>query len=149
MIEQTPVENEPKPDAAPDEPPAVDLSTNVTGSGAPDGFGLGRSTGSSTGRAGSGDARSRWGWYAGQVQSRLLDRLRNHPKLRSATLRLEVRIWADASGRVTKSDLASTTGDPALDQALKTDVLQNFRFQEPPPAGMPMPIHLRIAARRP
>ena len=152
MIEQAPVENETKPEEAPDEPPAVDIGTNISGDGPPDAFGLsGRSrAGSGTG-TGSGNAqqRSRWGWYASQVQTRIQSAIRNNRVTRAANLRADVKIWADSTGRVVRASIASSTGNAALDAALRDQVLTGLQLSEPPPEGMPMPIVLRVTARRP
>ena len=150
MIEQTPMnEPEEKPDDKPEAPKAPDVSTGVKGNG-PDGFGLsgGRPGGFLNG-SGAAQARSRWGWYAGQVQTRIAEALRNNPKTRSSGLRLEVRIWADLTGRVTRARLGGSTGDTATDEAIKSEVLTGLQLQSAPPQGMPMPIVLRITARRP
>jgi TonB family protein len=63
-------------------------------------------------------------------------------------MKVQVRIWADSTGRVTRAKLDGTTGDPKLDDALQK-VLTNIQLQEPPPAGMPAPIVMRLTARRP
>lgn len=149
MVEQAPVDDtEQKPD---DKPPdaAPDLSTNNTGPGGPDSFGLGGRSGNSgngNSRAGSG---SKWGWYAAQVQTRIAEALRRNNRTKVAGLSLKVRIWPDASGRVERASLAGTTGDTALDDAIRNDVLTGLQLQEPPPPGMPKPIVLRINARKP
>lgn len=152
MIEQAPVENESKPEEAPDEPPAADLGTNIAGDGPPDGFGL-----SGSGRSGIAGGvstaqrqqRSRWGWYASQVQTRIQQAVRNNRSTRAASLRADVKVWADSTGRITRATIASSSGDAALDAALRDQVLTGLQLSEPPPEGMPMPIVLRIAARRP
>jgi TonB family protein len=150
MIEQTPIENEEqKPDEAP-APAAASLGTNIQGSGGPDAFGL-----SGNGRGtvlGGGPARataSRWGWYAGHVQSSISDALRKNPRTREASFRVEVRVWADLTGRITRATLGESTGNAALDEAIKADVLTGLQLPEPPPDGMPMPIVMRLTARRP
>jgi hypothetical protein len=51
----------------------------------------------------------------------------------------EVRVWVDSSGRITR---ASGGGDAAA-------VLEGVRLSGPPPADMPMPIVMRISAKRP
>lgn len=155
MVEQTPVnEPEDKPEEPPpaDDPPAP-LATGIAGDGPPDGFGLaargGGGTGSgSRGLGGSGRSASRWGWYAGKVQTTLAEALRRHPRTREAVLNARVRIWPDATGRITRANLASSTGSAALDAAV-TEALMGTMLPEPPPADMPTPIVLRINARRP
>ncbi|MBS0659371.1 MAG: hypothetical protein JSR82_14110 [Verrucomicrobia bacterium] len=147
MVEQEKVEeNEPKPEEAPKEAPAA--STNIKGSGT-DGFGLRGGAPSLGGEARRG-GNSRWGWYAGQVQGRIASALRSHPRTRQGRFEnLTVRIWADATGRITRASLGGSTGDAGLDAALRNEVLAGLQLAEAPPTGMPMPIVLRVNARRP
>lgn len=151
MIEQAPVDNEPKPAATPDEPPPASIGTNIAGGGPPDAFGLSGAGRSGIGGAGTGrqQQRSRWGWYASQVQSRVQEAVRTNKATRAANLRADVKIWADSTGRVTRAAIASSTGNSALDAALRDQVLTGMRLSEAPPEGMPMPITLRVTARRP
>lgn len=161
MVPQEAVtEPEPKPEEPPPqaEPPPADLGTNVQGDGPPDGFGLSGNaggmglpggTGTSLGGNQGRKTGSKWGWYAGLVQSRIAEALRRHDKTKSADLYLKLRIWADAGGRIEKVALAGSSGNPALDQSLQNEVLAGLVLPEPPPADMPMPIVLRITAKRP
>ena len=139
--EEHPEEEPPKP---PDQPP---IGTGIKGDGSSNTFNLGSGTGNGFGK-GQSDS-SRFGWYAGQVQSKVSEALRNNRKTRTAELNVRARIWSDSNGRVTRASLAGTTGDPALDAALQDEVLTGLRLSEPPPAGMPMPIVLRLTAKRP
>jgi outer membrane biosynthesis protein TonB len=157
MVEQTPVnEPEEKPVEAPkvDEPPPAPMGTNVAGNGPPDGFGLsgGNGTGG-TGLGGSGSGRkvggSKYGWYAGQVQSKIADAMRQHSRTRNASLSLQVRIWPDSTGRISRAQLVGSSGDPQVDEAIKNEVLTGLQLMEPPPADMPTPIVLRLSARKP
>ena len=150
--EQKPEVAKPKdePPRAKDEPPAGPLGTGIQGNGPGDGFGLGGGSGLGGGPGGNGrGGGSRWGWYAGKVQSKVADALRSNRKTRSANLSVPVKIWPDSTGRVTRATLAGTTGDAGLDAALKNEVLNGLQLPEPPPAGMPLPITLRINAKRP
>jgi len=54
----------------------------------------------------------------------------------------------DANGRVTRSQLVGTSGNPAVDQAIKNQVLNGLVLPQAPPADLPMPINLRITARK-
>lgn len=155
MIEQAPVEEaEPKADDnPPDEPPSDPIGTNIAGDGPADGFGLGRAGNGGLGGTGRGLGRSggsQFGWYAGQVQSRIAEAMRKNRRTRNASIRgMQVRVWPDSTGRITKVQLAGSTGDSATDAALENNVLKGLQLQEPPPAGMRMPIVLRLNARRP
>lgn len=156
MIEQVPIEAEEKPPEAPkpkDEPPPAALGTNIKGPGGSDAFGLGSAGnggGIGLGQGGGGGRQgSKWGWYAGQVQSKVAEALRQNRLTRNASLRVEVRVWADMTGRITRAQLSGSTGDANLDRTLQNEVLAGLRLAEPPPEGMPMPIVLRLSARRP
>lgn len=144
---EQPMIKEDQPKAAPpkDEPP---LGTGIKGSGPGDAFGLGSQSGNGRigGTEGSG---SKWGWYASQVQSRIQQAMQQNHKTRSASLSVNVRVWPDSGGRITRAQLASSTGDSTLDSAIRDEILTGLQLQEPPPPGMPTPITLRVAARRP
>ena len=152
MVEQEPVpDNEPPPDNSPPEaPPSEDLGTGIAGNGPDMGLGSAGSGGSGkiggTGKRGGG---SKFGWYAAKVQSSIADALRRNPATKSATMTLQIRVWPDANGRITRAQLVGTTGNPAVDQAIKDQVLTGLQLPEAPPADMPTPIVLRISARKP
>ena len=98
----------------------------------------------------SDGGKTKWGWYASQVQARIGDAMRKNPRTRKASARIGVRIWADPStGRVTRAALVSSTGDTAMDAAIRDEVLTGLQLDQPPPEGMPMPIVMRVTARRP
>lgn len=136
MIEQVPVEaEEAKPEPAPaEEAPAI--GTNVSGNGPADGFGLGRAGGEGRGggRIGGGSrgAASKWGWYAGKVQNRIGQALKNHPRVRSAEMDLTVRVWSDSGGKISRVQLVGSTGDTGLDGALRDEVLTGLQLQDSP-----------------
>jgi len=150
MIDQTPVNEEPKPESKP-EPPSPSIGTGIKGDGPADGFGL--SGGNGNGFMGGGSGRSgggsRWGWYASQVQARIADALRQNPHTRSASLRIQIRIWPNNTGRITRVQLVESTGDQSVDNAIRDEVLTGLQLQEPPPSDMPTPITLRLTAKRP
>ncbi|MGH8046675.1 MAG: TonB C-terminal domain-containing protein [Chthoniobacterales bacterium] len=148
MIEQEPVKQDPKPEPPkPAEPPA--LGTALKGDG-PDGFGLsGDGNGSIGGIGGTAGSRSKWGWYAGQVQQRVASAVRNHKLTRTASMTLVVRVWVDSTGRVARASLDGSAGRADMDNALKNEILTGLQLEEGPPDGMPMPIVMRINVKRP
>jgi protein TonB len=139
--DEKPKEDEPKPPKPP-EPP---IGTNIKGDGKGDSFGLSGKGGSGFGGGGG----NQFDWYAGQVQRRIADALRNNSKTREASLSVKVRVWTDASGRIARAELAESTGDSSLDETLRSQILTGLQLSEGPPEGMPMPILLRLTARRP
>jgi outer membrane biosynthesis protein TonB len=90
----------------------------------------------------------RWDWYAAKVQRNLREAMQGHRKTRSANFVVEMQIWPDSSGRIEKVKLLRSTGDATLDAALRTEVFPGLQLEEPPPAGMKLPINLRLSAKR-
>lgn len=87
--------------------------------------------------------------YAGQVKTRIQQALESNPRTRKAGMTIEIRVWPDASGRITRAKLANSTGDTALDALIRDEILTGLQISQPPPEGMPAPIIMRISARRP
>ncbi len=152
MEQQQPVAAEEKHDDAPKpkaEAPAPNLGTGLKGDG-PGLSGLGGTgNGGGFGGTGSGGGGSKWGWYAGKVQSRVAEALRRNRTTKSASLKIQVRIWPDPdTGHVSRAKLDGTTGDHNLDNAIVNEVLTGLQL-DAPPKGMPVPIVMRVTARRP
>lgn len=147
MVEQPPVDPlEEPPDDTPLAAPPEDLGSNASGAGPAiiSGKGNGNTIGGKPRTSGS-----QFGWYAAKVQASLADALRQNPATRTATMSLQVRIWPDATGRITRVQLVGTSGNPAVDDAIKNRILTGHQLPQAPPAGMPSPIVLRITARPP
>lgn len=87
--------------------------------------------------------------YAGQVKSRIQQALESNPRTRKAGMKIEVHVWPDATGRISRTKLASSTGDAALDDLIRDQILTGLQISQPPPEGMPVPIRMMISARRP
>jgi len=151
FVEETMPDSPPEPQEA---APAEALGSNIQGDGPADGFGLvgrggtGLIGGTGLGR-GQGGVGSKYGAFAGKVQRAIADALRTHPKIKTSSITLEIRVWADSTGRVTRVRLAQSSGDPDLDRAITEEALANLQLPETPPADMPMPIVMRITAKRP
>src|ERR1035437_7773981 len=137
-----------KPDETP-QPSGPSITTSIVGNG-PDAFGVGaaRRGGNQLTEGGSRGQRSRFGWYAAQVQSSIQGTLSRNSLTNRAKFENEVRIWADITGRITRIKLKGSTGDAALDHAI-TESLTGLMLQQPPPADLKMPIVMKLSARRP
>jgi periplasmic protein TonB len=136
--------DEPVKNAKSDEPPGP-LSLDAKAEGPGDLFQLGGHPG---GNPYGGRGGSRWGWYASIVQAQIESALRANEKTRNAVMQVEIRLWADSSGRVSRVQLVSSTGDPALDAVIRNEVFGGLVLREPPPKDMPMPMVTRVTARR-
>ena len=137
------------PDTAPDEPEP--MGSNIEGNGPADAFGLtGKGGGGKIGGRGNGGGQgSKFGWYAGRVQNAVSGALRNHRLTRTASMAIAARIWVDSSGRVSRAVIEGSSGDREIDRALEQEVLNRISLGDAPPEGMPMPIVMRINAKRP
>jgi len=139
--------DEPVKEAKNEEPPGP-LSLDAKPVGPGDLFNLGGKPGGSP-YGGGGGGGSRWGWYASMVQTQIEAALRANSKTRNASILVQIRVWADSTGRVSRIQLASSTGDAELDAAIRNDVFGSMTLREPPPKDMPMPIVTRVTERRP
>ena len=149
MIAQESVPNEAPPPDAP-APSSAPLGTGIKGDG-PDSFGLG-TTGGNGGMFGGtgnrGGSGGRWGWYASQVQSSIQSALAANPKTRSLSLDARVRIWVGADGGIERVELSGASISAEATAAIK-EALTGLPLRQTAPAGMPMPIVLRVSLRRP
>ncbi len=64
-------------------------------------------------------------------------------------MELQVRIWADGTGHISRIVLTPSTGDADLDAVIRNQVLGSLVLREPPPKDMPMPIVTKVTERRP
>ena len=129
--------------------PPEGLGTNVSGTGGPD-YGLGHSGNGMIGGTGKGShaGGSRFGAYAAKLQLAITEALRENPQTRNAKFTVNSALWEDAHGKIVRARLVQSTGNAALDNAI-SDVLKALQIDDEPPAGMPMPIRIRLNARRP
>jgi len=145
MVEQTPPKpNEPKPSNVTHAPGPA--GPKATGPASDDGLGGGSGGDGSIGGDGGG---SRFGWYAGKIQDAVHQALSQNNQTSHASIHhLRVRIWIDSSGKVTRATISGSSGDPAVDNALKNEALVGVRLAEPPPSDMPMPVVMNIDEQR-
>jgi len=147
--EEKPVDkpkDEPVKDAKNEEPPGP-LSLDAKAVGPGDLFNLGGKPGGNP--YGGGGGGSRWGWYASLVTSQVQEALRANPRTRNMSARIEIRLWADGFGHVTRVQLTPSTGNAELDAAIRDDVLGRLMLREPPPKDAPMPMVTRVTGQRP
>jgi outer membrane biosynthesis protein TonB len=83
------------------------------------------------------------------VQAQIEAALRANQKTRHAIMQIQIRLWSDSSGRISRVQLVSSTGNADLDTAVRDEVLRGLTLREPPPKDMPMPIITRVTARKP
>jgi outer membrane biosynthesis protein TonB len=125
---------------------AFNLAGNPGGRGLLSGGGLGDGDGSGEG-LGNGGPAARFGWYYGKVAAEVEEVLRGLKPLQSISARLELRLWIDPTGRITRVEPLRAEVDPAVREAL--GALIGLRISERPPGDIPMPMVARLTARRP
>lgn len=142
------VVEEKQEDAPPDPTPQVETALKGSGN-----TGMVLKSGNGSGvfaqrSAANADAMRRSA-YASKVKSRIQQALEGNARTRKAGMMIEVRVWPDVTGRITRAKLNNSTGDSALDALIRDEILTGIQMSEPPPEGMPTPIIMRITARRP
>jgi periplasmic protein TonB len=126
---------------------AFNLAGKPGGRGLLSGGGLGDGTGDGELGGGGGGAAARYGWYYGKIRDDIERALRSSKKLARASTRVEIRIWADDSGHLSRVELLRSTGDLDQDEAIRS--LHGLRVSQVPPSDLPMPLVLWFTARRP
>ena len=155
VVEQTPVKQEIIEEKAVDIPKeappdiANDAAPGPPDLGLPTGPGSNLSGSGRGGGGGGGGGGSRFGWYASIVQAQIEAALRANARTRHAVMRIQVRLWPDATGHISRVQLASSTGNAELDAVIRDQVLGGMQLREPPPKDMPMPIITRVTAQSP
>jgi hypothetical protein len=142
---ETPKEAPPEPA---DEPPPGPLGLDEAAQGPGDSFNLAGTPGG-RGLLGGGGGGSAWGYYESVVTREVEAALRSNPKTRTGVGQMQVRIWADQTGRVTRVQLSGTSGNPDIDAAIRGGALVGLALGSAPPSDMPMPIVTRITMRQP
>jgi periplasmic protein TonB len=146
--EEKMIEEKEEEEAPPDPSPQVDTAVKGPGAGGMQ-IKAGNSAGFFANRKSVDEAARARSAYAMAAKSRIMDALRSNPRTRKASLRIDIRIWPDQTGRITKASIAASSGDTALDATIRDEILTGLQLSTPPPAGMPTPIVMRVIARRP
>ena len=147
-------EPEPEPEPAPEEaepaPAGEELGLDADGTAGADGFGLAARKGGQSilGGGGGGNAVI---FYGGQVKRQIEDGLQSllaDTPAGHASYSVLVHVWVSADGRISRSELMDSSGDAAVDQALR-DALPRLppSVGKPPPPNMQQPVKFRLRSR--
>lgn len=90
---------------------------------------------------------NRYGWYFGRIASEIQGAFQRMKKTSTAQARVEIKIWVDPSGRVSRVQLLHSTGDEELDRAIES--VAGLKLRESLPPDLPNPAVYRFTARRP
>lgn len=150
--EPTPVEEptpeEPKPA---EEPKAADnnaepMQMNSDAQAGSDAFNIG--AGSGGGMSGAGGGRfgnATYGQYLGYALQKLV---RDNDSTGYLAYQLDVDIWIDREGRVTRAEIRRSSGDTSVDEKVAA-VLRNAVLTQRPTTTTTMPVKVRLNSRRP
>jgi protein TonB len=136
----------PEPEPA-EAPPAASLGLDAEGGVGGDGFGL---VGRKGGRGlvgGTGTGGTLAGWYTGVLQRDLQAFLENQEGLRSKHYSVVVRLWLAADGRVERSVLDTSSGDPSIDASIEEALNSGFQVSERPPKAKFKAVKIRLTSR--
>jgi periplasmic protein TonB len=151
-------EQEPEPDPVDDMsedegPMDDDLGLDADGTAGADGFGLRAKKGGRDligSRVGGTNLLRKYGWYAAIIQEDLRKRVNKHMEenggIPDGNLVAQVKITLDEKGQITDLALERPTGNTTMDSALKEALLLT-QVSEPPPAGMPRTMKLKISSK--
>jgi periplasmic protein TonB len=85
--------------------------------------------------------------YANATTRSLNEFLAREKDLKLQDYKVAVNLWLDADGSVKRAELAGSTGDPAVDAALRTALARFPGSNARPPDNLPQPLRLRVSNR--
>ena len=140
-------EPEPAPEEA-QEPPSEQLGVDANGAAGGDDFGLVGKKGGQSLLSGTGGSAILW--YGGQVKKSLDDQLQNLLEgiAREHSYNVQLNIWISQNGQIERSELANSSGNVEVDNAIK-QMLPKLRLalDKAPPENMPQPLKIRVTSR--
>ncbi len=145
--EEVQLDTPPTPDQRQDQgpPPGEQLGLDAEGGAGGDGFGLAaRKGGRDITTLGGGGNRS--AWFSRLITRRLEDELKRAKPLQGKEYQVIAQLWFDADGGVSRVRFDRGTGDGALDEALRREIL-GVSLREPLPEDIPQPVKLRVVSR--
>ena len=86
------------------------------------------------------------GWYATLLQQKAQEAVQKQPRLIGRRYRVGVRIWFEHPQGVTRVELRESTGDPKLDELLRSTLRSMSLPSEAPPQGVVQPMVLQVTA---
>ncbi len=143
---------EPEPEPTPEEsqePAGEELGVDAEGGAGTDGFGL---VGKKGGRGLlGGNGGSSILWYGGQVKRQLSDELQTvlaGTQARSANYSVVINIWLATDGRLSKAELAGSSGMAEVDKSIR-EALPRLRLAigKSPPENMPQPLKIKVTSK--
>jgi TonB family protein len=146
--EPTPVE-EPTPDEPPS--PSDDLADAMEIDGeaqaGTDAFNI--AAGSGGGMGGSGVGRVGNATYGQYLSYAFQKRLREEATIRHLSYRMQVNLWLNEAGQITRVELLKSSGDSETDEKVIAALRSIPALDQVPPKSLTLPVKLALQGRRP
>jgi outer membrane biosynthesis protein TonB len=145
-----PIQQSPPKMSPPKAVSAPALGTSLKSNGSSNAFDLSGNTGGNGligGLGGNGTCDSDCGSYQDAVSSEIRDALQKNPITKKANAGLQVSVWTDASGRVTRVAIDKSSGNSTVDDAVENQVLPGLQLSPPPPNTV-MPIIMSLTGEQ-
>jgi periplasmic protein TonB len=135
---------EPTPDNSP-APADQPLGIDADGSAGGDAFNLAARRGGSDLIGGTGNAP--FAWYTNRISDAIRERLSAVDCARNAKGSLSIHVLMQADGSIKQVQLATSTGNPRVDECIDSALTKMPHLSDPAPPGMPELINLKIVSR--
>ncbi|WP_133650263.1 TonB family protein [Paraburkholderia flava] len=127
------------------------MTMNAPAQAGTDNFGIGAGDGS--GMAGSGGGgrfgNTSYARYIGSLVQQAVERDKNVQDAGGSRFEMNVNVWMEPSGRITRAEVAKSTGDAKLDAAVVAAVLAMGKVDEVPPPNAVYPALVKLHGRAP
>jgi protein TonB len=99
------------------------------------------------GTLGGTSNRMQFSVFTNALQRHLQEQLARNRKLRDADYRLVVKVWLDRGGGIERVEVANSSGNREMDEAIRTALADISAMRQTPPEDLPQPVRVRIANR--
>ena len=127
--------------------PSAELKMDGPAGNGPSAFSAGKITSDDLSKAlgnGAGGLFNPYNNFASAVKGEMQRYLSRQKELRTRSYRIELQIWVDRDGQVTRHQIVGSSGDPDVDALISKKIDGMGRFGQAPPERMPQPIRLRL-----
>lgn len=154
------VEPEPKPEPTPTEQPqpeeapkpmddmakAMEMDADAQAGSDSFNIGAGRHGGMSGSGGGGGTGNATYGQYLTYTFQQIL---RQDDSTRLLSYRLQINVWFNEAGKMTRVELARSSGTQTIDNAVIAALLRAPTMAQKPPKSLTLPVRITVQSRRP
>ncbi|HSH86062.1 MAG: TonB C-terminal domain-containing protein [Methylophilus sp.] len=94
------------------------------------------------------DGGVKYRWYAGLVKSQIERAIERDKKLTQGQYKIVVSVWLKPNGQFERLSVEQSDTTPEIEQGIREALNDLPAMQESPPENMPMPIRMRISAKK-